>query len=184
MKKFFVMIIVVLLSGCVDESSTHPERKEARCEDSKACSTALKYVTYDEQGAAHKLFEMQLTDENDKDSQRYKNEADANEHIKPDYEKFKDKKITNYAVLEYETITNKVFIYKFRFKNLRENKVINRYLRVEKIDGKYLVKRYNNFVPNSTITRGDKIVPYVKYYAKGMSLQAKEELEPKPIEKE
>lgn len=182
MKKFFVMMVIaVLLSGCADDSSTHPERKEARCEDSKACSTALKYATYENQGATDKVFEMELDNEN---GRSYSSLEEAKKNIAPDYEAIKDKKIEDYVVLEYEVVTDKKFVYRIRFKDIRtkEKQILD--LKVEKKGNKYMVEQYYGYVPNSAITRGEKIVPYTKYYAKGMSQQIKEELEPKPIEKE
>ncbi|MCQ6288112.1 MULTISPECIES: hypothetical protein [Bacillus cereus group] len=181
MKKLVVMIIAVLLSGCADDSSVHSDKKILSCEASKACSTALEYATYQNQGATDKAFEMEIDNGN---GRSYSKIEDAKKNIASDYEVIKDKKIENYIVLEYEVITDKKFVYRIEFKDIRtqENKILD--LKVEKQGSKYMVERYYRFVPNSAITRGDKIVPYTKYYAKGMSQQMKEELEPKPIEKE
>ncbi|WP_144518217.1 hypothetical protein [Bacillus thuringiensis] len=181
MKKLAVMMIVVLLSGCVDDSSARPDRKELGCEESKACSTALKYATYENQGATDKVFEMEIDNGN---GRSYSSLEEAKKNIAKDYEVIKDKKIEDYVVLEYEVTTEKKFVYRIRFKDIRtkEKQILD--LKVEKKGERYMVEQYYGYVPNSAITRGDKVVPYTKYYAKGMSQQMKEELEPKPIEKE
>ncbi|CAK6481416.1 hypothetical protein BFRIPC_00078 (plasmid) [Peribacillus frigoritolerans] len=173
-----VVVLGLLLSGCGgnEEATSKPKT----CEEVDPCKTALKYVTFENQGANDKLYTLELDGEK---GRSFGSLQEAKDSIPEDYESVKDKKIEKYAILEYEVITGKEFTYKIEFKDLRTNENEATNVKVVKQDGQYLVENYYRFVGKSDVEKSNgEVSPPTKYYSKGLSQAEKDELEPEPVE--
>ncbi|SFH47121.1 hypothetical protein SAMN04487776_11819 [Priestia megaterium] len=183
MKKILAFVsiisIVSVLASCGKEEAT-TEPKPKTCEQIEPCKTALQYVTYDNQGAADKVYKMDTKDEN---LRSYGSLSEARENIKSDYKQYQHRKIDKYGILEYELYANEKYVYKIRFQDLRTGEPENFTVGLEKQEDKYLVIPYLSGATKSAVTINGKVVDYKKYYSKGLTDEEKDELEPSPIEK-
>ncbi|MED3977287.1 hypothetical protein P4639_28555 [Priestia megaterium] len=182
MKKILAFILIISIVGVLascgkEEATTEPKPKT--CEQIEPCKTALQYATYYEQGAADKAFKMELDDD---DGRSYEDITDAKENIAGDYKQYQHKRIKKYGLLEYELSPQKEYLYKFRFKDMRNNENKNFTVRLEKQGKRYLVDQYYGGASKNDVTVGGEVVNHKTYYSAELTQQEKTELTPLPIE--
>ncbi|WP_194758322.1 hypothetical protein [Priestia megaterium] len=183
MKKILAFILIIsivgVLASCGKEEA-NTELKPKTCEQIEPCKTALQYVTYDNQGAADKVYKMDTKNES---LRSYGSLSEARGNIKSDYKKYQHQKIDKYEILEYEIYANEKYVYKIRFQDLRTDEPENFTVGLEKQGDKYLVTPYLSGASKSAVTINGKVIDHKKYYSKGLTDEEKDELEPSPIEK-
>lgn len=183
MKKILAFILIISIVGvlaCCGKEKAMIEPKPKTCEQIESCKTALQYATYVEQGAADKVYDMEVENP---DLKSYGSSEEAKDGIADDYKEYKHKKIDKYQVLEYELLPKKDYVYKFRFFDFRSKEKKNLTIRLEKEGNEYLATRYFGGASKRDVTVNGKIATHKKYYSTGMTQQEKDELSPDLIEK-
>ncbi|MDI3089769.1 hypothetical protein QJ133_00955 [Priestia megaterium] len=182
MKKILAFISIISIVGVLascgkEEVTTEPKHK--KCEQIEPCKTALQYATYTEQGADDKAYKMENKVDN---HTSYDSLAKAKEYVASDYEQYQHQQIKDYGVLEYKLVSNKKYIYKFRYKDFRTAELKNFTVGVSKKGDKYLTNEYFSGASKQDVTVNGEVVNHKKYYSAGLTQQEKTELTPLPIE--
>lgn len=174
-----IISIIGVLASCRKEEAT-TELKPETCEQMEPCKTALKYATYVERGANDKAYKLENKVDN---LASYDSLAEAKDDISSDYKQYQHQKIKDYGALEYKLVSNKKYIYKFKYRDFRTAELKNFTVGVSKKGHKYLTNEYFSGASKHDVTENGEVVSHKRYYSEGLTQQEKTDLTPLPIEK-
>ncbi|MGU3397271.1 hypothetical protein ACNHOZ_24155 [Priestia sp. D51] len=190
MKKILAFILVIAVVGMLascgnDEATTEPKLKT--CEQTEPCNLALKYTNAVEQGAALKVYEYEAKGE--KGPHIYDTKEEAEESISNDYSKYKNKKIEEYGVAEYTIQRGQSYLYKFKYKALRENEAGTKSPRTLLV---HIYKKNERYYPIEVFDYPDlkkiqgnrELKSSQIYYSSNLTSKEKGKFKPKAIEGE
>ncbi|MDQ8094897.1 hypothetical protein [Bacillus amyloliquefaciens] len=171
-----LLAATVFLTVAACSNNVGGKENEYEKAEKEAFKTSMNYVTYKERGDNSKWIPL-LKDSSDFESEKSEKSFD--------FKDVKDKKVEKYGIAEYEMVPGKKYFFDIRFKDIREGNIDERYLMLDKVNGKFKITDYDiigKFIEKKDFKNkeGEMIKP-IYNFSTGLSEKEKEELKPSSI---